>query len=239
MLALFPLAKPAHDGNTKPEPTTGGIRFNLGVQGDSAEEGDLLNEQLRAAGARLTKEPVDAEFLTGRLAYLCDPEGNYFEIVWADMPNPVVIATGRAADLWPHADRSAPLSSAPLLVVHVAPMSKPHDDHQQHLVLDCVDDSVIAYPDAKTGPALKRTCTWRTRFLGEQRDCTLNPPANLRVELAQSAECRRTELDAIRAHSQPRSALTCSHGMFGPSSAVAVSKAATSSASSQAVISCS
>ena len=41
---------------------------------------------------------VDAEFFTGRSAYLCDPEGNYFEIAWADMPNnPVVMATRRAA----------------------------------------------------------------------------------------------------------------------------------------------
>lgn len=45
-------------------------------------------------------EPVDAEFFTGRSAYLCDPESNYFEIVWADMPdNPVVIAARRAAGL--------------------------------------------------------------------------------------------------------------------------------------------
>ncbi|HJQ01651.1 MAG TPA: hypothetical protein VJ851_08625 [Jatrophihabitans sp.] len=41
---------------------------------------------------------MDADFFTGRSAYLSDPEGNYFEIVWADMPNnPVVIATRRAA----------------------------------------------------------------------------------------------------------------------------------------------
>lgn len=55
---------------------------------------------MRAAGARVTNEPVDAEFFTGRSAYLCDPGGNYFEIVWADMPNnPVVIAARRAAGL--------------------------------------------------------------------------------------------------------------------------------------------
>jgi uncharacterized protein len=98
VLALFPLAKLARDGNTEPEPGTGGIRFTIDVQVDSAEEVDRLTEQMRAAGARVTKEPVDAEFFTGRSAYLCDPEGNYFEIAWADMPNnPVVIATRRAA----------------------------------------------------------------------------------------------------------------------------------------------
>ena len=37
---------------------------------------------MRQAGARVTKGPVDAEFFTGRSAYLCDPEGNYFEITW-------------------------------------------------------------------------------------------------------------------------------------------------------------
>jgi uncharacterized protein len=100
VLALFPLTKLAHDGNAEPEPSTGGIRFTIGVQVDSAEEVDRLTEHMRAAGARVTKEPVDAEFFSGRSAYLCDPEGNYFEIVWTDMPdNPVVIAARRAAGL--------------------------------------------------------------------------------------------------------------------------------------------
>ena len=98
VLALFPLAKLARDGSAEPEPGTGGIRFTIGVQVDSAVEVDRLTEQMRHAGARVTKEPVDAEFFTGRSAYVCDPEGNYFEIAWADMPNnPVVIATRRAA----------------------------------------------------------------------------------------------------------------------------------------------
>jgi catechol 2,3-dioxygenase-like lactoylglutathione lyase family enzyme len=100
VLAVFPLVKLARNGNTEPEPSTGGIRFTIGVQVDSAEEVDRLTEHMRAAGARVTKEPVDAEFFTGRSAYLCDPEDNYFEIVWADMPdNPLVIAARRAAGL--------------------------------------------------------------------------------------------------------------------------------------------
>jgi hypothetical protein len=52
-------------------------------------EVDQLTEQMRNAGARVTKEPVDAEFFTGRSAYLCDPEGNYFEITWAEPNNPI------------------------------------------------------------------------------------------------------------------------------------------------------
>ncbi len=100
VLAVFPLAKLARDGNTEPAPSSAGIRLTIGVQVDTAEEVDRLTEHMRAAGARVTKEPVDAEFFTGRSAYLCDPENNYFEIVWADMPtNPVVLASRRAAGL--------------------------------------------------------------------------------------------------------------------------------------------
>jgi predicted lactoylglutathione lyase len=67
------------------------------VNVDSAGEVDQLTEQMRAVGARVTKEPVDAEFFTGRSAYLCDPEGNYFEIAWAEPDNPVLVAARRAA----------------------------------------------------------------------------------------------------------------------------------------------
>src|SRR5207302_3467828 len=98
VLALFPLAQLARDGHTEPDPGTGGIHFTIGVIVDSAEEVDRLTELMRNAGARVTKEPVDAEFFTGRSAYLCDPEGNYFEIAWADEPdNPVLAAARRAA----------------------------------------------------------------------------------------------------------------------------------------------
>ncbi len=98
VLALFPLAQLARDGNTVPDPGAGGVRFTIGVIADSAEEVDRLTERMRAAGGRVTKEPVDAEFFTGRSAYVCDPEGNYFEIAWADAPdNPVLLAAQRAA----------------------------------------------------------------------------------------------------------------------------------------------
>jgi hypothetical protein len=98
VLALFPITQLARDGNAEPEPGTGGIRFTIGVMVDAADEVDRLTEQMRHAGARVTKEPVDAEFFNGRSAYLCDPEGNYFEIAWADEPdNPVLAATRRAA----------------------------------------------------------------------------------------------------------------------------------------------
>jgi hypothetical protein len=99
LLALFPLEQLAHDGNTEADPGPGGIRFTIGVLVDSAADVDRITDQMRGAGARVTKEPVDAEFFTGRSAYLCDPEGNYFEIAWAEADNPVSAAARRVAGL--------------------------------------------------------------------------------------------------------------------------------------------
>jgi predicted lactoylglutathione lyase len=68
VVALFPLAQLARDGNTEPDLGSGGIRFTIGIMVDAPEEVDQLTEQMRNVGARVTKEPVDAEFFTaGRL----------------------------------------------------------------------------------------------------------------------------------------------------------------------------
>ena len=127
----------------------------------------------------------------------------------------------------------------PLLAVDVASMSEPNDDNQQDVVLNCVDDSIVAYPDTKAWPALEGPHTGGSRILCEQRDRALDATTILGIELAQRSGRRRTQLDAVVVHSQPRSALTCSHGILGPSSAIAASKATTSSASSSAAINCS
>jgi hypothetical protein len=89
VLALFPVAQLARDGNSAPDPGNGGVRFTIGIMVDTADEVDQLTEHMRSVGARVTKEPVDAEFFTGRSAYLHDPEGNYFEIAWAPPTNPI------------------------------------------------------------------------------------------------------------------------------------------------------
>lgn len=99
VLAIFPLAQLAADGRCEPDPGTGGIRLSIGITVDTAEAVDALADQMRHAGARVTKEPVDAEFFVGRSAYLCDPEDNYFEIVWAEGANPVSAAVRRSAGL--------------------------------------------------------------------------------------------------------------------------------------------
>lgn len=68
---------------------SGGIRCTIGIMVDAAGEVDQLAGHMRDADARVTKEPIDAEFFTGRSAYLCDPEGNYYEITWAEPDNPI------------------------------------------------------------------------------------------------------------------------------------------------------
>ena len=67
------LAQLACDGHSEPQRRTGGIRFTIGINVDTADEVDRLTAQMRNAGARATKDRVDAEFFTGRSAYLCDP----------------------------------------------------------------------------------------------------------------------------------------------------------------------
>jgi predicted lactoylglutathione lyase len=112
VLALFPVAQLAADGRASPEAGQGGIRFTLGIMTDRRDEVDALAGQVRAAGGRLTKEPVDAEFFEGRSAYFADPEGNYWEIAWAPADNPIVTAARRAASA-PGPATSRPASTEP------------------------------------------------------------------------------------------------------------------------------
>ena len=64
---------------------------------DEAGAVDELTETMRRAGGSVTKEPVDAEAFAGRSAYVADPEGNYWEIAWAEADNAIVAAARRAA----------------------------------------------------------------------------------------------------------------------------------------------
>jgi predicted lactoylglutathione lyase len=99
LLALFPVDKLAADAHTDPDLGRGGIRCNVIVQVDEPSQVDELVGRARDAGATVTKEPMDAEFFTGRDAYFCDPEGNFWEVAWAPPDNPVVVAARRAAGI--------------------------------------------------------------------------------------------------------------------------------------------
>lgn len=99
LLALFPLGKLAADANSQPEVPGGGIRSSVIIQVAEPSEVDEIVERARQSGARVTKEPVEAEFFTGRDAYFADPEDNFWEVAWAPHDNPVVIAARRAAGI--------------------------------------------------------------------------------------------------------------------------------------------
>lgn len=99
LLALFPIEKLAIDAHTEPQESHGGIRSAIIIGVDEADAVDEIVECARRAGATVTKEPVDAEFFTGRDAYFADPEGNFWEVAWAPPDNPVAIAARRAAGL--------------------------------------------------------------------------------------------------------------------------------------------
>lgn len=77
-------------------------------------------------------------------------------------------------------------------------MSKPHDNHQQHVVLDCVDDPVVADADAQTPAAPESTCARWSRVLGEQGDRALNATTILGV-----FQGRHQLLVALRTHQHP------------------------------------
>jgi predicted lactoylglutathione lyase len=99
VVGLFAVEKLAADGHADPELGRGGIRFAIGITVDSAAEVDKLAGVFRDSGGRVMKEPERAEFFEGRSCYVTDPEGNYFEIAWAEPDNPIVAAARRAAGL--------------------------------------------------------------------------------------------------------------------------------------------
>lgn len=99
LLALFPLDKLAADAHAIPAVDGEGIRCAVIINADEPSEVGEIVERARRSGATITKEPVEAEFFTGRDAYFTDPEGNFWEVAWAPADNPVAVAARRAAGL--------------------------------------------------------------------------------------------------------------------------------------------
>jgi uncharacterized protein len=94
LLALFGVDDLGRDAHAEPERGRGGIRSSIIITVDRSQD---VDERARAAGARITKDPVAAEFFDGRDAYFADPEGNYWEVAWSASDNPVTAAARRAA----------------------------------------------------------------------------------------------------------------------------------------------
>jgi uncharacterized protein len=97
LLALFGVDDLGRDAQAEPERGRGGIRSSIIITVERPEDVEGLTERARAAGARVTKDPVAAEFFDGRDAYFADPEGNYWEVAWSAGDNPVTAAALRAA----------------------------------------------------------------------------------------------------------------------------------------------
>lgn len=82
ILALFPHDMLADDAGIDgaERATFRGVALAMNVE--RRELVDAAIDELRAAGARITKEPHDADW-GGRSAYWADPEGNLWEVAWA------------------------------------------------------------------------------------------------------------------------------------------------------------
>ena len=84
VLSLFgidDLVADAQLSGPRAEPPTGFRGLSLAVNVDLRAEVDAAIEAARAAGARVVKEPVDADW-GGRSAYFADPEENLWEVAW-------------------------------------------------------------------------------------------------------------------------------------------------------------
>ncbi len=83
LLAIFALDQLEDDACAKAHATENGFRgFTLAINVGSREEVDSTIEAIRARGARITKEPVDASLFEGRSSYFADPEDHYWEVVY-------------------------------------------------------------------------------------------------------------------------------------------------------------
>lgn len=69
--------------------------FALAMNVETRQQVDDVVASLKAAGARITKEPEDASF-GGRSAYFADPEDNLWEVAW----NPTGTFDARGAFVW-------------------------------------------------------------------------------------------------------------------------------------------
>jgi uncharacterized protein len=82
VLALYPLDELAADARADAAAPERGLRgFAIAINVDRRGEVDTVIEAASSAGARVTKEPVDAEW-GGRSAYFADPEDNHWEVAW-------------------------------------------------------------------------------------------------------------------------------------------------------------
>jgi catechol 2,3-dioxygenase-like lactoylglutathione lyase family enzyme len=82
VLTLYPLDRLADDGRQQVAGAPGQFRgVALAINVDRREQVDEVVDAVRAAGGRVTREPVQEEW-GGRSAYFADPEANVWEVAW-------------------------------------------------------------------------------------------------------------------------------------------------------------
>ena len=95
----------------------------------------------------------------------------------------------------------------PSAVVDIAAVTQGDDNHQQHVIMDGVDDRVIAHAHPEAVTALECLCPGRARILAKQRDRAADAIAVLVIDALERSNGGGSKFDPI-AHSQPRSFLT-------------------------------
>ena len=98
VLTLFPRESLAEDAHLPAAAPDEGVGMSIAINVNEREEVDAAIEGLRAAGARIVKEPEDA-FWGGRSAYWADPEGNVWEVAYVPADNAMAIAIRAASGL--------------------------------------------------------------------------------------------------------------------------------------------
>jgi uncharacterized protein len=98
VLTLFPRASLAEDARTTEAPPNEGIAMSIAINVDEREHVDRAIEGLRAAGARILKEPEDAPW-GGRSSYWADPENNVWEVAWVPPGNAMATAIRTASHI--------------------------------------------------------------------------------------------------------------------------------------------
>lgn len=86
-------------------------------------------------------------------------------------------------------------------------MPEGDDNDEQHVILNCVDDAIVADAHAKTRPPLKCLGARRPWVVAQKGDCATDSVTMLMVDPFERARRGRRDLDAV-GHYQPRSALT-------------------------------
>ena len=120
------------------------------------------------------------------------------------------------------------------LPINVASMANGDNHDQEDSVIDGVENSVVGDPQPVTVSSAKQPRGRRARIFREESYRPVNARLLQAIAFAEFSECCWSKLNSVLVYDQPRSRLTCSHGMLAPASLRAASNATTSCDSSSA-----